>query len=237
MTSLSSAAINLNEAFIQNVASHYAPTSDSRIIFQEAFNIIYGYILLSDDKFLDVENQKVSDKIKIKAYRLLGFLRHKFGFASDKTIPDFMEWAKIMSFEDDNSDFEDTFYTPKETMLKAGFRAIDMQLYIEAERFNYNGVKALLEKGANPNVWFPFEISEKDLPLPKDLSGHFEIDSTSAHVLSYACDFFDCYDGMSDFKNIINNTPISHESSLMMTIMTCGANALLYQLIKPYDKE
>lgn len=235
--SLISAAINLDATYIKNVASNCDPTSDNRLLFQEAFNIIYGYALLADDKFNTTEYQNVADQIKFKAIDIIGFLRHKLGFLQDETNVNFMEWAKIMSFADNTYNFEDAFFTSEKTMLKAGFRPIDMQLYIESERFNYTGVKDLLEKGANPNVWFPFDISENDLPLQENLLEHYETDSTSSHVLSYACDFFDCYGGMGVFKDILNNIAITNESSLKTNIMICGANMLLYRLIKPYDNE
>lgn len=236
MNELFQAAINLDidkiKEYINVIPLNRLKCKD----IQDIYFISLGYFLLANGKF-SPKYQPTADKIKYRARNILELLDSIMSTKHSDMIIPFMNWAKQVAFEDDNSDFEDSFFTKEDVLLRAGFRKIDLQLYIECERFNYSNVKDLLEKGANPDISLPFELKEENLPLPNDYTEIYETDSAIGHTVEYACSFFDIHDGMRDFENILNGKTMTNVNSQIINLMTCAANLLLYQLLAGYNKE
>ena len=64
---------------------------------------------------------------------------------------DFHAWNKCYYSASDDETIEDICMASEIDLLSHGFRAIDIQLRVAVERFEYEAVESLLKTGANPN--------------------------------------------------------------------------------------
>lgn len=55
--------------------------------------------------------------------------------------------------------FEDVLYESRDNMIAKGHRAIDLDLYVAVNKFDFKEVERLLELGANPVYEIPEEVS------------------------------------------------------------------------------
>lgn len=192
--------------------------------------LVYAnYLLLNQGGWGD--KQTIVDKCLERCNKILSFFEANFPIPRDKDLS-FMEWAQ--NFGPSYAvDIDDCVFTTRDVLIKAGFRDVDMDLYVACEQFDLPKVRLLMSNGANPDVDFPCEISEDDLPLPEDYVDALEVDSVGLWVKEWACGFVDEDFGMDYWSAAASGTQIVVPKSYIPDLCKSAAYQVLYNALYP----
>lgn len=189
------------------------------------------HVLLSS--YGDCEDSRsIIDGCRQKCKCILDFFESSYPIPEDKDLA-FLTWMADISPCGKYNDIEDCVFTNRDTLRKAGFRDLDIDLYVACENFDLSLVRSLIRQGADPNVLFPCGISENDLPLREDFADEIEVGCVKWNVGQLACDFIDCYNGMSYWKAAVEGDDIDITTSYISSILEPAANQVLFNAISP----
>ncbi len=206
-----------------------APPGDSSTCSFGILNLywlVYSNYVLLNNNVCSKNSQPILNICLEKCKRILNFFEDSYSIPPDKDIA-FLNWASLF-FSMGEEDIYDCVFTSRNTLKKAGFRDIDMDLYVACVSFDLARVRNLIAQGADPNVLFPCDISDEQLPLSENYADDIEIDCVSGHVLQWIYDFFDCYDGMKYWEAAALGVEINIAESYLYEIGQSAANQVLY---------
>ena len=190
-----------------------------------------NYILLLS--YGDSEDSRpIINGCRQKCKRILDFFESSYPIPEDKDLA-FLTWMADISPCGKYDDIKDCVFTNRDTLRKAGFRDLDIDLYVACENFDLSLVRSLIRQGADPNVLFPCDISENDLPLRDDFADEIKVTCAKWHVGQLACDFTNCYYGMSYWKAAVEGDDIDVNTSYIHSVLNPAANQVLFDAISP----
>ena len=92
---------------------------------------------------------------------LLAFWEERFGVDIHQTI-DYKKYWELFFCADENESLKDVLLCDPQKYLDNGCRMIDLELFEAVEKFQFERVKDLLEKGADPDANLIFDGNDKD---------------------------------------------------------------------------
>lgn len=138
-----------------NLYSIPTPLYHLTLLNQMVFDTEYWTDLDDEDKkvvfWMEERTKRVEDYWK-EYYRVTELLSPEY---EKYTEADFYR-----AWEDD--DDEDILDAPKDKFLQYGCRELDVDLYLAAERFQFEIVESLLKRGANPCAELCYEVDSYD---------------------------------------------------------------------------
>lgn len=92
---------------------------------------------------------------------LLAFWEEQFGVDIHQTI-DYKKYWELFYCVDETESLKDVLLCDPQKYLDNGCRMIDLELFEAVDKFQFEQVKDLLEKGANPDANLVFDGNDKD---------------------------------------------------------------------------
>lgn len=240
MTDLIKAAAFLDKETICKIMLKELPPDSPENCMMGVLNIYYivyaNYLLAQGIEFNNPEHQKVCNVIRQRSQEILEFFESAYPIRKSQREFGFLQWGSWMS-EPEDTTIEDEFESPEELLIKAGFRKIDLDLWLACQTFDLFKAKILLASGANPNVHIPRCIREEDIPLLENYRSKYETDSVLWHVSGYSADFFDCYNGYEYWKCGACGGDTDITDSYLPCLVQSAAFQIFYNTILPYSRK
>lgn len=239
MSDLIKAAALLDKETVSSIMLRESPPGNSDNCLMGILNIYYiiyaNHLLANGIMFNDPDHQRVCIEIRKRSQQILDFFESTYNFRKSQRDIGFLQWAGWMS-EPDDTTIEDEFDSSEETLLCAGFRKMDLELWLACQKFDLFSAKMLLASGANPNVQIPHCLRKEDLPLDEDYVDNYGTDSVLWHVGGYSADFIDCYNGYEYWNCAVNGGDIEISESYLPCLIQSAAFQIFYNAVLPYSK-
>lgn len=239
MCDLLKAAAFLDKETICKIMLEDSPPGNSDNCMMGILNIYYivyaNHLLARGTGFSKPEHQKVCDIIKERSKEILDFFESTYPISKSQRDIGFLQWASWMAQPEDTT-IENEFESSEETLLDAGFRKIDLDLWLACRKLDLFSATILLTTGANPNVHIPFCLHKEDLPLKKDYRHEYETDCVLWHVGGYSADFFDCYNGYEYWDCGVNGRDLELGESYLPCLVQSAAYQIFYNIIQRYSE-
>lgn len=239
MCDLIKAAAFLDKDAIRETFLRIYPEGSTDICMIGILNIYYivyaNYVLANGVDFIDREEQKVCESVRQRSQEILDFFESTYPIDKSQRDTGFMQWANWMAESEDYT-IQDEFDSPEDVLLKAGFRKIDLNLWLACQRYDLSQVRVLLDSGANPDVSIPYSVGDKDIPLPDEYEFDIETSSVISNAGTYLGDFFYCYDGFDYWKCGVNGLDRDIDDSYLPCLIEPAAYQIIYNTVLPYSK-
>lgn len=196
----------------------------------ELYWMSYANLMILNSNGWEKELLPVISAVTDRCKTLLAFYETIIKVPDDKNLG-FMEYAKTYCAHYDS--IEDAVFTEKELLLKLGYREIDMDLCVAGENFDLQKVRQLLQRGADPSVEFPCEITEEDLPVADD-DENIERYSLLSQAGMYASDFIDVSEGLKYWRAAASGVDIDicdNYGYLMSLLQSASYQVLLDEFL------
>lgn len=156
--------------------------------------------IIAENKRSNLEIKKIFEERFYVVFRPIDFYNTDFWF-----------------FRNEREDtFEDVLYESRDEMIAKGHRAIDLDLYVAVNKFDFKETERLLALGANP----VYEISEEDGSCMNRISGE--------------CGFLDI-----ELHEIIiygkHSNPLADNAKELIHLIGLAAHESMYKLLSKYD--
>lgn len=109
------------------------------------------YKVIFSGEFIDTIMPWIIEQ-RLNTARILRIWSEKLGIDINRPV-DFYKYKSCFYSDEDDADYEDVFCLDKlQDFLDNGYRNIDTDLYMAVNKFQYEKVRELLAKGANPDA-------------------------------------------------------------------------------------
>lgn len=227
------AAALLDEKVIKELMLEDSAPDSENCCMMGVLNIYYivyaNYVLAMGTGFPTDRENAIRDQIKIKAKSILDFFESTYPINKALRDSGFLQWGSWMAEYPEN--IEESFDSSEEVLLKAGFRKVDLDLWLACTRYDLAEVRVLLARGANPNVEIPYALTEDQLPLIKNYRQEYDTDCALWHSCRYSADFFQCYDGFEYWECSIEKRDMKVEDSYISALIQSAAYQIIYNYL------
>lgn len=227
------AAALLDEKSIKEIMLESSAPGSDDCCMMGVLNIYYivyaNYVLAKGTGFPTDGENAIRDQIEVKSKSILNFFESMYPINKALRDSGFLQWGSWMA--EHPEDIEESFDSSEEVLLKAGFRKLDLDLWLACARYDLAEVRVLLARGGNPRVEIPYALTEDQLPLIKDYRQEYETDSAMWHAGRYSTDFFQCYDGFEYWKCSVENRDIKLEDSYISALIQSAAYQIIYNYL------
>lgn len=240
MSILIKAAAFLDKNTICRIMLEESPPGNSGNCIMGILNIYYivyaNHLLANGIEFNEAERQEVCKAIRERSEEILDFFESTYNISKSQRDIGFLRWAS-WTVEPDDTTIEDIFESSEETLIKAGFRKIDLDLWLACQKFDLLEATKLLASGANPNVHIPMYLHDEGLPLPPNYWKNYDTDNVIGHVGEYSEIFFDVYNGYDYWDCGVNGGDIEICESYLASLIESAAFQIFYNTVLPYSKK
>lgn len=199
-------------------------------ILNNYWMVYANYVLLSEEGWSE-KAKPIVDSCLIKCKKILAFFEESYPIPKDKDLA-FSKWVRRL-FGEDIEDIDDCIYSSRDILVKAGFRDMDIDLYVACSDMDLARTRSLIKQGADPNVLLPWSLTPQSLPLPKDYSNKMEVDSVERYVGGWSCDFLDCYCGFAYWEAAYKNTEIDVSKDYPVEVCKPAVFQVIYNTVLP----